>query len=132
MAFIQMLSSLFKSTPSASPAAVAARLRSGDAVLVDVREPNEWSRGVVESAVLLPLSDLTRQRVHWSPFLAQTAGRELLLYCASGTRSGIAARLLAGEGFRVANAGGLSDWSAAGWAITKPSRVRNPNNEGNS
>lgn len=127
-----MLKALFKSTPSAAPTDAAARVRSGAAVLIDVREPDEWSRGVAESAVLLPLSDLTRSRVQWSPFLAQAAGRELLLYCASGARSGVAARLLASEGFRVANTGGLSDWSAAGWPITKPSLVRNPNNQGKS
>src|SRR6266542_930539 len=109
MTLLQMFKSLFKRIPATTPADAAPRIRSGEAVLIDVREPNEWSRGVAESAVLLPLSDLTRHRAQWTPFLAQAAGRELLLYCASGTRSGIAARLLASEGFRAANAGGLSD-----------------------
>jgi rhodanese-related sulfurtransferase len=115
-----MFKALFKSTPSATPTDVAARVRSGEAVLIDVREANEWSRGVVETAVLLPFSDLTRRRTQWSPFLAQVAGRELLLYCASGSRSGIATRLLVSEGFRATNAGSITDWSAAGWRITQP------------
>lgn len=125
-----MLSSLFQSPPRAMPAASAARVRSGEAVLVDVREPAEWTQGVAESAVLLPLSDLNRSRAHWAPFLAQARARELLLYCASGTRSGMAARVLAGEGFRAVNAGGLDEWAAAGWRIVSPSRGSQPPNQG--
>lgn len=125
-----MLSSLFKSPPRATPAEAATRLRSGAAILVDVREPAEWTQGVAESAVLLPLSDLNRSRAHWAPFLASARDRELLLYCASGTRSGIAARVLAGEGFRAVNAGGLAEWAAAGWRIVSPSRGNPPLNQG--
>ena len=75
---------------------------------------------MAERAVLLPLTDLTGRRAQWKPFLADNTGRELLLYCAAGGRSGIAARILATEGFRVANTGSLSDWIDSGWPVVQP------------
>jgi rhodanese-related sulfurtransferase len=112
-----MLKSLFTPAPHARPADYLEKLRSGAALLVDVRESDEWKRGVAESAALLPLSDLNRERLRWKPVLEKAGDRELLLYCASGVRSGIAARTLIGEGFRALNAGGLSDWAGAGWPV---------------
>jgi rhodanese-related sulfurtransferase len=71
--------------------------------------------------VLLPFSDLTGQRDRWASFLAGVAGRELLIYCASGRRAGCVVRVLANEGFLVANTGGLAAWAQAGWPIVPTS-----------
>jgi rhodanese-related sulfurtransferase len=38
---------------------IKAKLESGKAILVDVREQREWDRGHIRGAVLLPLSQLT-------------------------------------------------------------------------
>lgn len=93
----------------------ASRVAAGTAVLVDVREPGEWADGgVAEPANLLSLSDLRGDRTGWKSFLAENKDKELILYCRSGNRSGIAARILTKEGFTVANAGGFRDWVAAG------------------
>jgi|UniRef100_UPI00404B85C2 rhodanese-related sulfurtransferase len=93
----------------------ASRVAAGTAVLVDVREPGEWADGgVAEPANLLSLSDLRGDRTGWKSFLAENKDKELILYCRSGNRSGIAARILTKEGFNVANAGGFRDWVAAG------------------
>ena len=98
-----------------SPAEAAARVERGEAILVDVREPAEWAQtGVVSSAFTLPLSDLRGDRRAWAAFLETHRDQALILYCRSGNRSGQAAEILAAEGFRVANAGGLRDWTAAG------------------
>lgn len=94
-----------------TPEEAVERVRSGEAVLIDVREPAEWNEtGVVSTAYVLSLSDLRGDRVAWSAFLEENADRELILYCRSGNRSGQAAALLAEEGYRTANAGGISDW----------------------
>jgi rhodanese-related sulfurtransferase len=85
-----------------------------------VREPEEWSDGVAAPAALLPLSDLSGSRQKWQPFLEKNRDKELILYCLSGVRSGSAARLLAKEGFRTANAGSIYDWSSAGLPVSKP------------
>ncbi len=100
-----------------TPQEAAELVSSGRAVLVDVREPNEWADGVAGPAHLLALSDLKGARDTWTEFLAKHRDRELILYCRSGGRSGSAAALLAAEGFRVANCGGFSSWQAAGLPI---------------
>jgi rhodanese-related sulfurtransferase len=97
------------------PKEAAASVAAGTAVLVDVREPGEWADGgVAEPANLLSLSDLRGDRTGWKSFLAENKDKELILYCRSGNRSGIAARILTKEGYTVANAGGFRDWVAAG------------------
>lgn len=102
------------------PAEAAQQVAEGHAVLIDVREPGEWaSSGVAEPAHLLSLSDLRGDRVHWKSFLAENKDKELILYCRSGNRSGIAARILAKEGYTVANAGGFKGWQAAGLPVRK-------------
>ena len=124
ISLIKLLKSMFTSAPRYAPADCASRIRTGEAFLVDVREPGEWADGVAHSAQLLSFSDLTGARAQWKPFLADANGREILLYCASGARSGIAARLLVAEGVRAANTGGLGDWLDAGWPVAKPSRSK--------
>ena len=120
MSLFRMFKSLFQSAPRATPLECARRVRAGEAYLVDVREPGEWADGVARSARLLSLSDLTNGRAQWQPFLQEVGSREILLYCASGARSGMAAKILVGEGFRATNTGGLGDWATAGWPIVKP------------
>ena len=98
-----------------------AALAAGTAVLVDLREPAEWpATGVAKQAALLPFSDLRGARVPWRPFLEKNRGQKLLLYCASGARSGLAAKKLRAEGFDAINAGSLRDWDKAGWPICQP------------
>ena len=117
-----MLKAAFRSAPSCAPADCAGRVRNGEALLVDVREPDEWADGVADSAILLSFSDFTGARAQWAGFLAGVKGREVLLYCASGARSGFAARVLSAEGIRATNTGGLGDWAAAGWPVSAPPR----------
>jgi rhodanese-related sulfurtransferase len=119
---LKLIKALLTSSPRFSPRDCAQRLRSGEAILVDVREPNEWKSGVARDAVLLSFSDLTGRRLNWTPFLSQTKSREILLYCASGTRSGIAARMLSAEGFQAANTGGFVDWTDSGWPVSPSTR----------
>ena len=108
--------------PKISPAEAMEKVRSGAAVLIDVREPAEWNGGVVEGALLLPLSDLRGAREVWAKPLADSKSRELVLYCRSGNRSGIAAGILEKEGWTVWNAGGFSSWEKAGQPVVKPTR----------
>jgi rhodanese-related sulfurtransferase len=126
--FSQLFSLL---TPSAAsdvrqvPPVEAARLvREKKAVLVDVRESPEWAGGVAPKAALLPLSDLTGPRRLWRPFLEQVNGREIILYCHSGFRCGIAVRILSAEGFKAANGGSLRAWHRAGLPVCKPGNLR--------
>ena len=121
---MSFFSSLFNAGASSvrhvTPTEAAQLVADGKAVLVDVREPDEWADGVATPAELLALSDLTGPRQTWKPFLEKNRNTELILYCRSGGRSGRAAQLLASEGFRTANAGGFNDWTGAGLPTRKP------------
>lgn len=100
-----------------APDEAAKRVAAGAAILIDVREPAEWADGVVRGALLLPLSDLRGDRARWKPVLANHSDKELILYCRSGNRSGIAAGILSSEKHRTANAGAFSAWKAAGQPV---------------
>lgn len=74
------------------------------AVLVlDVRNPDEWERGHIEGALLIPqpavASSIDRIR-------EAAAGRPIIVHCASGFRSYLAHRTLAGAGVPSANVSG--------------------------
>ncbi|GAB5559758.1 MAG: hypothetical protein SynsKO_14050 [Synoicihabitans sp.] len=99
--------------PGISPEDAAERLANDKAVLVDVREPDEWQGGVAAGARLLPLSDFRGGKFWWRPFLNEVGGREICLYCGSGARATIVARELIAQGHRVNCVGGFSDWCAA-------------------
>ncbi len=106
--------------PSIAPVEAAARVASGTAVLIDVRESGEWAGGVAEPALLCSLSDLRGARAQWKSVLEANRDKELILYCASGARSGIAAGMLRKEGFNAVNSGGFGAWRSAGLPTRLP------------
>jgi hydroxyacylglutathione hydrolase len=78
-------------------------------LLIDVRTSREWSEGHIDGALNIPLPHLT-ERLAELP-----VDRQLIVYCASGYRSGIAASLLQRAALpRVVNlVGGLGAWISA-------------------
>jgi adenylyltransferase/sulfurtransferase len=80
---------------------------AGGAYLLDVRNPDEWARGRIAGATLVPLPELSG-RIEEIP-----ADREIVVYCRSGPRSNLACQLLAAAGHpRVANLrGGILAWA---------------------
>lgn len=106
--------------PSISAAEADERVKAATAVLIDLREPDEWTEGVAAPALLCSLSDLRGPRVQWKAVLEANKDKELILYCASGGRSGAAASILGKEGFHAVNAGGLVNWTSAGLPVRQP------------
>jgi glyoxylase-like metal-dependent hydrolase (beta-lactamase superfamily II)/rhodanese-related sulfurtransferase len=101
---------LTRSTDRLSAPVAAARLGSSTTlVAVDVRTPREHASGSIPGSVNIPLNHLT-DRLGELP-----ADRPILVYCAGGYRSSIAASLLERAGFAdVADlAGGMAAWDAA-------------------
>jgi phage shock protein E len=105
-----------------APAPVAtseAAATNGDAagvVYVDVRTPEEFAEGHVVGAINIPHTEMRARHDE----LDEYAGEEIVLYCRSGRRSGIAQRVLQEEGFtNVENGGGLSDLHARGVPTTR-------------
>ena len=94
-----------------------ARQREG-AVLLDVREADEWSQGYVPGAVYVPRGYLELRIEEKVP----DKDREVIAYCAGGTRSALAVKALQELGYRKASsmAGGFSRWKEAGFPIVVP------------
>ncbi|NMC48344.1 MAG: MBL fold metallo-hydrolase [Desulfovibrio sp.] len=93
-----------------APRRLAEHLDAGQARVLDVRTPAEWASGHLAGAMHLPLTDLIEGKTPDAPRDA-----ELVMLCASGYRSNIAAGLLIKKGFtRVASlAGGIMAWGSA-------------------
>ncbi len=96
----------------------ARQARERGAVLLDVRETEEWSDGQIPGALGIPRSFLEQRIEEKIPDKAT----EIVAYCAGGTRSAFAARTLADLGYRnVASlAGGFGKWKEAGEPILLP------------
>ncbi|HNW85145.1 MAG TPA: FAD-dependent oxidoreductase [Candidatus Cryosericum sp.] len=79
------------------------------ALLLDVRQPEETSCGVIPGAMTIPLPEL-RARLNELP-----RDRKIIVtYCKVGLRGYVAQRILAQHGFQVANlSGGYTSWEAA-------------------
>jgi len=110
---------LWRARPQIKPDALRAALKAGTAILIDVREPAEWTSGTAKNAALLPMSDLRGGREQWNAFLKKNHGKQLLVYCQSGSRSAFAAAQLRGEGLNALNAGSLAALERAGWPVCK-------------
>jgi rhodanese-related sulfurtransferase len=106
--------------PKITAAEAAKLVKEGKAVLVDVREPAEWAQGgVAAPAVLLPKSDFDGDQKLWKEFLQKNQGKQVIMYCRGGGRSGAVCEALAKQGVQTANLGGLKDWTAAGLPTRK-------------
>lgn len=80
-----------------------------DALVVDVREPDEWAAGHAPGALHIPLGEVPARLEE----LPETDG-PLPVICRSGNRSLRAAQWLAQQGFDVANVeGGMRAWGSA-------------------
>jgi rhodanese-related sulfurtransferase len=93
-----------------TPEEVAAGLRDGRMVLVDVREPNETAVERFPDAVIVPLSDFDASAI------PDPQGREVVFACRSGRRSVTASLAAQQHGFPYSShlAGGILAWKAAG------------------
>jgi len=88
-----------------------------DAIVVDVREPNEFAAGHVLGAKNLPLARLDASGAE----VAKKKERPVIVYCDGGERSAKALATLKKHGYtRVANlSGGLGAWQQAGLPVEK-------------
>jgi phage shock protein E len=86
------------------------------AVYVDVRRPDEWLSGHIAGAVHIPVQELEQR---WKE-LEQYRDRDIVLYCRTGRRSGIAYDLLRTKGFtRLENGGSLKQVARRGLEISR-------------
>lgn len=92
------------------PGRVQELLKEG-ALLVDVRSLEEYRSGHLPEALHIPHAEIA-ERLDQLP----DTSAPIVLYCASGRRSGIAAQVLREKGYeRVFNAGGYKDLQRWSW-----------------
>lgn len=96
-----------------SPEDAARRLADGRAVLIDIREPDEFARRRVRGALSRPLSTLEDLG------LGLADAREVIFTCRSGMRTGANGARLAAACARPAHVldGGLDAWTSAGLPV---------------
>ena len=93
-----------------TPEQVAAGLREGRMLLIDVREPNETAVESYPEAVVVPLSCFDPTEI------PDPEGKEVVFACRSGRRSVTASLAAQDNGFpyKAHLAGGIIAWKAAG------------------
>lgn len=85
-------------------ASIKDKIKAGAAV-IDVRTPDEYADEHYEGARNIPVAVLEARMKEVGP-----KDKPVIVYCASGARSAMAARILKAAGYAdVTNAGGLSD-----------------------
>lgn len=126
MTVLQLLAAARKSVPEMNVGQVKVAWDEGHIdLMLDVREADEWERGHIPSAVHVP-----RGQLEWyadpetpdaMPQLIANREAHIVLYCATGSRSLLAAQTLRSMGYRnaVSMVGGVEDWMLRGYPIER-------------
>ncbi len=86
--------------------AAAHKYVADGAKLLDVRTPEEFAGGALPGAVNVPVQVIAQTIVDYAK-----DSETIVLYCRSGARSDVAARILRGLGYANSfNMGGIGEW----------------------
>jgi molybdopterin/thiamine biosynthesis adenylyltransferase/rhodanese-related sulfurtransferase len=120
----ELLAQVKREIDEIDPASASGFLSDGDAVAVDVREQDEWDEGHLPGAVHVPRGFL-EQRIEQA---APDRRKPVILYCAGGARSALAAKTLEELGYeRVFSlTGGFTDWKRNGLPFEIPRALAEP------
>jgi rhodanese-related sulfurtransferase/glyoxylase-like metal-dependent hydrolase (beta-lactamase superfamily II) len=105
---------LMTGTTRVTPAEAAGAIASpAPPIVVDIRAPKEWQKSHIDGSINVPLNHLV-ERMKEVP-----ANRPVLVHCAGGYRSSIAAGLLQKHGRTNLTelTGGITAWEAAGLPV---------------
>ena len=100
-----------------SPQDAAAKSKSGEAVIVDVRERDEWDEEHIPGAIHLSRGTIELDVEEKVP----DPNAMIICHCGGGGRSALAAESLQKMGYKNVRsmAGGFKAWKAAGFPSTK-------------
>src|SRR5215468_2468302 len=95
----------------------ATKLNSGEAVVVDVRDKDEWDEGHIPGATHISRGTIELEIEE----KASDPNAMIICHCGGGGRSALAAENLQKMGYKNVHsmAGGLRAWKAAGLPTTK-------------
>ena len=108
---------MMSGVPQVGVAEAVNLINRRDAVVLDVRTQGEFGAGHLTGARHVPLGDLKARMSELERFRE----RPVLVHCASGSRSQVAAKVLKDAGFKeVFNLqGGMGAWTQAGMPTEK-------------
>lgn len=92
-------------------------MNSEDVVLLDVREASETAAGKIAKAIQIPVGAIGKRISELEKHKAKT----ILVYCKTGSRSGIACKELSKQGFEKVYSlnGGIMAWQDAHMPLSK-------------
>src|SRR5437868_14802162 len=117
----ELLKTARSQVPEVAPSELAKELQGRRPVVVDVREKDETDQGILPGSKQVPRGYLELRIEEAVP----ERDADVVLYCAGGTRSLLAARTLQDMGYsRVRSlAGGFGGWKSAGLPVEVPFRL---------
>jgi rhodanese-related sulfurtransferase len=100
-----------------SPAEAAAKSKSGDAMIVDVREKDEWDEEHIPDAIHMSRGTIELEIEEKFP----DKNAMIVCHCGGGGRSALAAESLQNMGYKNVRSmgGGFKAWKAIGLPTTK-------------
>ncbi|MCK4841604.1 MAG: rhodanese-like domain-containing protein [Methylococcales bacterium] len=103
-----LVESTFKKFETLSPLLAVAKMNAADTVIVDVREPHDFIKGHIKSAINLPLGKFPEKLTS----LDEHKKHPLIVVCQSGTRSVPACKALTKADFEQVflMTGGMQSW----------------------
>lgn len=105
------------SGPSVSPTEATLMINREDAIVLDVREPNEYAEGHIPNSRLVPVGQVAKRLGEFDKY----KDKPIIINCRTGNRSGSACSVLRKNGFaKVFNLrGGIGAWEQAGLPVTR-------------
>ena len=115
--FEKLVTEAKKNITEISPQDAAAKLKSDEAVIVDVREQDEWDEENIPGAIHLSRGTIELDIEEKVP----DPNAMIICHCGGGGRSALAAESLQKMGYKNVRsmAGGFKAWKAAGLPTTK-------------
>ena len=115
--FQKLVAEAKKQITEISPQDAAAKLNNGDAVVVDVRDKDEWDGGHIPGASHMSRGTIELDIEEKVP----EPNAMVICHCGGGGRSALAAESLQKMGYKNVRsmAGGFKAWKAAGLPTTK-------------
>jgi rhodanese-related sulfurtransferase len=106
-----------KNVTEISPQDAATKSKSGEAVIVDVRETDEWDEEHIPGAIHMSRGTIELDMEEKVP----DTNAMIICHCGGGGRSALAAESLQKMGYKNVRsmAGGFKAWKAAGLPSTK-------------
>jgi len=115
--FQKLVAEAMKHVTEVSPQEAAAKLKGGEAVIVDVRDKDEWDEGHIPGAMHLSRGTIELDIEERVPDTSAL----VICHCGGGGRSALAAESLQKMGYKNVRsmAGGLKAWKAAGLSTVR-------------